>query len=103
MILNALTLQCMCKVDGFPTLCSLEAWLLPFTETLEKGQLGLVVEAVLFSKVSDSIRCSILQNVKMCWTWLLLFLESGGGTSPREHQGRTLGVLSTPQSYLPVG
>ena len=59
---------------------------------------GLVAEALPFLKMHGRVRCSILQSVKMPWRPLLLFPESRGGTSPRDHQGRTLGALGTPHT-----
>lgn len=89
----------MFKINNYLTLRPLQAQLLPFIERLEKGLFAnkFNCRAVLFLKMRGKIRCSILQNVKMPWRLLLLSAGSGGGTSLRELQDRTLGALGTPQ------
>lgn len=80
----------------------LQAQLLTFIESLEKGLLAhrYSVKAVCFLEVNDRMSCSILWNVKVPKRPLLIFPETGGGAAARECQGRTLRALGTAQRVI---
>lgn len=97
-------LQCKACLNSMALPPRLQAQLLTFIESLEKGVLAhkYSVEAVCFLKVNDRIGYSILQNVKVPKRPLLIFPETGGGAAARECQEHFKSFGHTSESHCVV-